>query len=172
MPTTLVGANVSGRPNFITIAHAGLMGTGCITLSVNKMHYTNAGIKQNKTFSVNIPSTDMVEKADYCGLVSGKDTDKAELFETFYGRLGTAPMIQECPINMECRLIQTIDFPNHDGFIGKIVETYCDNECLIDGVVDFSKVRPILLVRNDESYWKLGERFAKAWNVGKQLRTP
>jgi len=169
MPTTLVGANVNGKPNYITIAHAGLMSAGCIALSINKVRYTNAGIKENESFSVNIPSVEMVKETDYCGLVSGKDVDKAELFETFYGKLGTAPMIQECPINMECRLIQTIDFPKHYGFIGEIVETYCDEQCLTEGVVDFSKVQPILLVRNDQSYWKLGDRFAKAWDVGKQL---
>jgi flavin reductase (DIM6/NTAB) family NADH-FMN oxidoreductase RutF len=139
---------------------------------MNKVRYTNAGIKANKAFSVNIPSADMVEETDYCGLVSGEDVDKAKLFGTFYGELKTAPMIEKCPLNMECRLIQTLDFPKHYGFIGQIVETYCDEQCLKDGTVDFSKVQPILLVRNDKSYWRLGERFAKAWNVGKGFKDP
>jgi flavin reductase (DIM6/NTAB) family NADH-FMN oxidoreductase RutF len=79
-------------------------------------------------------------------------------------------MIAECPINMECRLIQSVDFPRHDIFIGEIVETYCDERCVTDGVVDFSKVQPILFVMNDKSYWKLGERLARAWHVGKELK--
>ncbi len=89
--------------------------------------------------------------------------DKAELFEIFYGRLQTAPMITKCLLNMECRLIQTIDFPKHDVFIGEIVETYCDEEYLTEGIVDFSKIQPMLFVMNDRGYWKLGEKFAKAW---------
>jgi flavin reductase (DIM6/NTAB) family NADH-FMN oxidoreductase RutF len=170
MPTTLVGATVEGKPTFITIAHVGIMDLGSVSLGMNKIHYTNAGIKENGTFSVNIPSIEMVKETDYCGLVSAKNVDKGDLFEIFYGRLKTAPMIAECPINMECRLIQTVDFPRHDIFVGEIVETYCDESCLSDGVVDFSKVQPILFVMNDKSYWKLGERLARAWHVGKGLR--
>ena len=170
LPTTLVGANVEGKPNYITIAHVGIMDLGSVSLGMHKSHYTNAGIKVNKTFSVNIPSIEMVKETDYCGIVSGKKADKAKLFETFYGNLETAPMIKGCPINMECKLIKTVDFPNHDVFVGEVVETYCDEECLTDGIVDFSKIRPILFVMNDRSYWKLGERFAKAWNIGNELK--
>lgn len=155
MPTTLVGANVNGKPNYITMAHVGIMDPGSVSLGMNKVHYTNAGIKENGAFSVNIPSLEMVKETDYCGLVSGKHVNKSQLFETFYGKLGTAPMIKECPINLECRLIQTVDFPRHDVFVGEVVEAYCDEQYLTDGVVDFSKVQPILFVMNDRSYWKL-----------------
>jgi flavin reductase (DIM6/NTAB) family NADH-FMN oxidoreductase RutF len=170
LPTTLIGANVNEKPNVIAIAHVGIMDLGSVSLGVAKAHYTNKGIKENKTFSVNIPSENMVEKTDYCGLVSGREVNKGELFKTFYGKLRTAPMIEECPINMECELIKTVDFPNHDIFIGRIVETYCDDGVLENGVVDFSKVKPILFVMNDRSYWKLGSRLARAWNVGKKFK--
>jgi flavin reductase (DIM6/NTAB) family NADH-FMN oxidoreductase RutF len=170
MPTTLVGAMVEGKPTFITIAHVGIMDLGSVSLGMNKMHYTNAGIKESGTFSVNIPTVEMVKEADYCGLVSGKNVDKAALFEVFYGNLKTAPMIEECPINMECRLVQTVDFPRHDIFIGEIVEAYCEERCLTEGIVDFSKVQPILFAMNDKSYWKLGERLARAWHVGKGFK--
>ena len=171
-PTTLVGANINGKPNYITVAHVGIMNQVYISLSFSKKRYTNAGIMENRTFSVNIPSIGMVEKTDYCGLVSGKDIDKAKLFETFYGKLGTAPMIKECPVNMECRLVQTIDFQERNIFIGEIVETYCDGECLTEDVVDLSKVQPILFVMIDRSYWKLGQQFAKAWSIGKKVKNP
>jgi len=171
LPTTLVGALVNGKPNYITIAHGGVMDLGSISLGMGKAHYTNAGIKASQTFSVNIPSAKMVKETDYCGLVSGKSEDKAVLFKTFYGKLKTAPMIEQCAINMECELIKTIDFPNHDVFVGRIAATYCDETVLTHGIVDFEKVQPILFVMNDRSYWKLGSRFADAWNVGKTLKT-
>jgi flavin reductase (DIM6/NTAB) family NADH-FMN oxidoreductase RutF len=170
LPTTLVGANVKGQPTYITIAHVGIMDLGSISLGISKTHYTNSGIKENRTFSVNIPSVEMIQKTDYCGLVSGRDVNKASLFETFYGLLKTAPMIKECPINMECELFKIVDFPNHDVFIGKIVKTYCDDTVLEEGVVNFAKVEPILFVMNDGSYWNLGKRLAKAWNEGKKLQ--
>ena len=170
LPTTIVGAMVNGKPNYITIAHVGIMDMSSVSLGMNKNHYTNAGIKTNGTFSVNIPSVKMVKETDYCGLFSGKVKDKTALFKTFYGKLKTAPMIEECTVNMECELIKTVDFPAHDIFVGKVAATYCDDCVLTDGEVDFGKVRPILFVMNDRSYYKLGEKFSKAWDVGKELR--
>jgi flavin reductase (DIM6/NTAB) family NADH-FMN oxidoreductase RutF len=167
LPTTIVGANVGGKPNYITIAHVGVMAMDHISISMNKRHYTNAGITENGTFSVNIPSVEMVEMTDYFGLVSGRDVDKAALVETFYGELQTAPMIRSCPLNMECQLVRTIDFARHDVFIGHVMATYCDETCLIDEVVDLARVAPILFAMTDRSYWGLGERFARAWDVGK-----
>jgi flavin reductase (DIM6/NTAB) family NADH-FMN oxidoreductase RutF len=170
LPTTLVGALVDGKPNYITIAHVGIMDPGSVSLGMNKTHYTNAGIKANGTFSVNIPSVKLVKETDYCGLVSGKTEDKAVCFKTFFGKLKTAPMIEECAVNMECELIKTVDFPNHDIFMGKVAATYCDESVLTDGVVDFGKVQPLLFVMNDRSYWKLGAKLAKAWAIGKELK--
>lgn len=169
LPTTLVGALVNGKPNYITIAHVGIMDMGSVSLGMSKIHYTNEGIKENGTFSINIPSVKMVRKTDYCGLVSGKTENKADMFKTFFGKLKSAPMIEECAVNMECELIKTVDFPNHDVFVGKIVNTYCDQSVLIDGSVDVGKLQPILFVMNDRSYWSLGKKIAKAWNVGKEL---
>jgi flavin reductase (DIM6/NTAB) family NADH-FMN oxidoreductase RutF len=116
LPATLVGANVYGKPNYVTIAHVGIMDLTSVSLGMGKAHYTNAGIKATGTFSINIPSVKMVKETDYCGLVSGNKKDKAAFFKTFYGKLKTAPMIEECPINMECELMKTVDFPNHDVF--------------------------------------------------------
>lgn len=169
LPTVLVGALVNGKPNYITIAHVGIMDLESVSLGMNKRHYTNAGIKTNKTFSINLPSTTMIKETDHCGLVSGKDHNKGDMFKTFYGILKTAPMIEQCSINMECELIKTVDFPNHDVFIGKIVNTYCDEAVLNYGEVDIEKVQPILFVMNDRSYYGLGKKLAKAWNIGKEL---
>jgi flavin reductase (DIM6/NTAB) family NADH-FMN oxidoreductase RutF len=170
LPTTLVGATVDGKPNYIAIAHVGVMALKHVSLSMNKRHYTNAGIAAHGTFSVNIPSVEMVARTDYCGLVSGAKVDKSALFESFYGALETAPMIAECPLNMACQLVKTVDMGTHDVFIGEVVEIYCDEACLVDGVVDFARVNPILFVMNDRSYWQIGERFAKAWQAGKALQ--
>ena len=78
-------------------------------------------------------------------------------------------MIEQCSLNMEFELIKTVDFPNHNIFMGKIVATYCDDAVLAEGVVDFEKVQPILFVMNDRSYWTLGKKIAKAWDAGKEL---
>jgi hypothetical protein len=66
-------------------------------VSLKETHYTTTGIKASGFFSVNLPSPDLAEKTDFCGVVSGKTTDKSELFTSFYDESGRAPMIQECP---------------------------------------------------------------------------
>jgi len=172
-PTTIVGAIVEGKPNFITIAHIGIVNHAkpfMISLSMGKPHYTNAGIKENKAFSVNIPSEDSVIATDYVGLVSGKKTDKSDVFDIFYGRLETAPMIRECPLNMECKLFDVYDTPTHDLFIGEIVETYAEESVLKDGKVNLGSVKPLLFDMSSVRYWSIGQTVAKCWNVGKKMK--
>lgn len=172
-PTTIVGAVVNGKPNFLTIAHIGIVNHAkpyLISVSLAKGHYTNAGIKENKAFSVNIPSQNLVMETDYVGIVSGKKTDKSGVFEIFYGELGNAPLIKACPLNMECRLYDTYDTPTHDLFIGEIVETYADEAVLSHGKVDITKVKPLLFDMNSIKYWSLGDAVANCWNIGKKLK--
>jgi len=167
MPVILLGSNIKGKPNYTTIAHVGILDYDHISLSVAKIHYTNKGIEENKTFSVNIPHTGQFKEVDYCGMVSVKKRDKARLFTTFYGVTETAPMIQECPINMEFQLDQILDMPQHNVIIGKLVETYCDEACIKDEEIDYAKVDPLLYI---SGYWKLGQRFSDAFKPGKELK--
>ena len=170
MPVTLVGATVNGKPNFITIAHVGIMTHSCISLGMGKVHYTNAGIKENKTFSVNVPSESLVRETDYCGIVTGKRKDKSVLFDLFYGDLKTAPMIKECPVNMACKLHDIVDFQTHDVFVGEIMETYVDDAVMTDNQLDMSKVHPLLFDMISKKYWALGNPVAKCWSIGKELK--
>jgi flavin reductase (DIM6/NTAB) family NADH-FMN oxidoreductase RutF len=172
-PTTILGAIVEGKPNFITIAHIGIVNHAkpyLISFSLAKVHYTNAGIRENKAFSVNIPSENLVVETDYAGLVSGKKTDKSDLFETFSGELEFAPMIKACPLNMECKLYDTYDTPTHDLFIGEIVQTYADEAVLTEGKVDLAKLKPLLFDMSSVKYWSVGEAVAGCWSIGKQLK--
>lgn len=166
--TVLVGANVNGRPNYEAIAWGGILGMKHIYIASNTVHYSNAGIKENKSFSVNIPSASLVKKTDFCGIYSGKNNDKSSIFKNFYGELGTAPMIEECSINMECELSETFIIEDHEVFIGRIKETYCNEEYMINGKIDLKKVNPLLFSFHDSSYWSLGESIAKSWSIGKK----
>jgi flavin reductase (DIM6/NTAB) family NADH-FMN oxidoreductase RutF len=172
-PVTIVGALVNGKVNFLNVAHVGILNAGAphlISLGMGKTHYTNDGIREQRTFSVNIPSQDQMVQADYVGLVSGARTDKSAVFETFFGELKTAPLIQGCPLSMECRLFDTYELKTHDIFIGEIVATYADEDVLLDGKVDLSKVRPLLFDMSSVQYWSLGQPVGKCWNAGKQYK--
>ncbi|MFX1258077.1 MAG: flavin reductase family protein [Promethearchaeota archaeon] len=173
MPTTIVGANVNGKPNFLTVAYCGIIESNppMIVISLGKSHYTNDGIKDNKTFSVNIPSVDMVEVTDYIGIHSGKKVDKSDVFNVFYGNLETAPMIKKAPLNLECKLVKIVDLPvKHDVFVGEIVQTHINEECLTNGVPDIMKINPIIYAPKLQSYLKVGDIIGKAWKIGKNYK--
>lgn len=166
---TIVGTVVNEKPNWITISHVGIMTFGVISLGMGKKHYSNAGIHQNKTFSVNIPSMEQRVVTDYVGIVSGEKVDKSQTFTTFTGELENAPMILECPVCMECRLVKTVDFPTHDVFMGEVVQTHVNSEVLDGKKIDFAKVRPLLFDFQKVNYWALGEPVGKAWSDGRAM---
>ena len=171
--TTVLGCKVNGKENYITIAHVGIMNHGTpqyLSFGISKTHFSNQGIIENKAFSVNIPDRKLMVETDYVGIVTGKNTDKSIVFESFYGESENAPLIKNCPVSMECRLYKTLDFETHDIFIGEIVETYADESVLTDGKIDISKVDPLLFDMSSIKYWSLGEQAGSAWNAGKQMK--
>ena len=158
MPVVLVGTQVEGKDNFMTVGWCARANASppMILCGIGNHHYTPKGIAETKTFSINIPSSDLLEKTDYCGLVSGEKTDKSRVFDVFYGSLKTAPMITECPVNLECRLLKTVPLPTNTLFIGEIVGAYADSRVIKDGKPDFPEINPLLLTMPDNRYWSLG----------------
>jgi flavin reductase (DIM6/NTAB) family NADH-FMN oxidoreductase RutF len=167
--TAIVGATVEGRPNFATVAHLGIASLKSVTLGMGKSHLTNAGIREHRTFSVNLPSEPQVEITDYLGMTSGAKVDKSVLFTVSYGELETAPLIDETPVSMECRLLEHVELPTHDLFVGEIVATYADVGVLTNGHIDIARLRPLLFDMASKRYWSLGEPVARCWSVGKDF---
>ncbi|MFX1394557.1 MAG: flavin reductase family protein [Promethearchaeota archaeon] len=173
MPIVLVGAKVNDKPNFVTIAFCGSLQykPPMLVISSGKNHYTNIGIKENKTFSVNIPSIDMVAVTDYIGVMSGNQIDKSNLFDVFYGELETAPMISEAPVNHECKVAKIIDLNGTNEFIiGEIVQTYVNEEYISKGKPDIQKIQPIVFSGFEANYMKVGDVLAKAYKVGRDYK--
>jgi len=168
MPVTLIGANVRGKPNFMAAAWITRANASppMLAVSLNKPRLTAEGIRENRTFSVNFPDTKLVEETDFCGLQSGRDVDKSKIFEIFYGRLKNAPMIQECPLSIECELKEVVSLPTNDLFIGEIVGAFSEERYYSEGKLDARKLDPLLLTMPDNSYWSLGEYIGKAWSMG------
>jgi flavin reductase (DIM6/NTAB) family NADH-FMN oxidoreductase RutF len=169
MPVVLVGANVKGKANFCTLAWVTMMEDEppLIGLMMGKKRRTKDGMLENGTFSVNIPSASMVRATDYCGIRTGARTDKSQVFDIFYGELGTAPMISEAPITAECRLKEIVLFHGTDLIIGEVNEVYADKKVMSKGKVDLGKVDPLLYALGGGPYFSLGPKVAKAFSVGK-----
>lgn len=160
LPIVLVGALVNGRPNYLVIGYIAPFNFGKhIFFSLLKKRYTSIGIHEHKTFSVSIPTENLLAEVNLCGSKSGREIDKSKIFGTFYGELKTAPMIQECPINIECEVTEILDYDPNEGIIGKVVKSYVDPQFLIEDKLDWRKVHPILWATGgDFNYYKLGER--------------
>lgn len=164
-PTVLVGADVNGRPNYVTIGACGVVSLKpVLCISLKNTHYTTLGVKENGYFSVNIPSSDLVQKTDYCGKVSGHRTDKSNVFTSFYDDLGKAPMIIECSMNFLCKVIQCIPIFDFEMFLGEIVAVYANQQCLTNGKPDPLKVNPMILMGN--SYCDLGQIIGTVFKEG------
>jgi flavin reductase (DIM6/NTAB) family NADH-FMN oxidoreductase RutF len=173
-PTLLVGANVDGRANFMTVGGGGVADAGPPMIGVPIRHhqYTLKGILQNMSFSVNTPSVDQVAETDYCGIVSGARVDKVKAcgFRVFYGELQTAPMIEQCPMNLECKVVHVLNLGTHAFVIGEVKGTFISEECLADGRPDVAKMRPMTFNLESSEYSTIGEFVARAFHVGREFK--
>lgn len=172
MPAVLVGAIVEGKPNFMPAAFVGITNykPPIIACGLSPTHYTSEGIVTSKCFSINLPSAELVEAVDWCGLTSGRKTDKSATFSVTPGDVTGAPLVDECRLTAECRLLQTVPFAVDTVFFGEVVAVYVDDTALAGGAPDWQKVAPMLFTFPDSGYWRLGERVAQAWSVGKGFK--
>lgn len=172
MPMVLVGAVVDGKANFMAVGWVARVNFKPPLLAIALgPHHTNAGIDQHKAFSINIPDVPLIQKTDYCGLVSGSKVDKSGLFNVFYGKLDKAPLIEECPVCMSCALYDVVKLPTNTLFIGEPREVFTEERFLTDGRLDIKKMNPFTLTMPDNRYWSVGETIGKAWSVGKRSKT-
>ena len=175
MPTLLLGANVDGTPNFMAAAACGIANgePPMFSVAIRPQRYTYKGITQNETFSVNLPSIGLVRETDYCGIASGSKVDKTTVckFEVFYGKLGNAPLIKQCPLSLECRVVHILGLGSHSLVIGTIEETHVSEDCLTDGMPDSKKIKPFFYSQDGGGqYQGFGEVLGKAFGIGRELK--
>lgn len=145
------------------------MSPNLMVVSFNPLRHTYKGIKEHKVFSINIPGINLVTKTDWCALTSGKKTDKSTTFDVFYGENKNAPMIQECLLCAECKLIQEVSLADHELVIGEVINTYIEEDCLTNQHPDTQKIKPFVFTMPENHYWANGKILGKAWNIGKNL---
>jgi flavin reductase (DIM6/NTAB) family NADH-FMN oxidoreductase RutF len=163
-PVVLVTSQgLESKPNIITIAWTGVVNSRppMIGIAIQPIRYSHGLIRQSGEFGVNIPNSDLLRAIDYCGFVSGKDTDKfaATGLTPLSARKIRAPMIKECPVNLECVLRHFITLGMHDLFIGEIVNIQVDEQVLDGkGDLDSSLLKPVTYFPQPADYWSLGDK--------------
>jgi len=118
-----------------------------IGISLRKDRYSLELIRESKEFTVNIPSADLFREVDYCGLVSGRKRDKFKDLNLtpVDGTKVSAPIIKECPYNMECMVKQEIVLGDWVLILAEIVETHLDEDKVDPSNranINISKVKP------------------------------
>jgi flavin reductase (DIM6/NTAB) family NADH-FMN oxidoreductase RutF len=169
VPTVLVGAMVDGKPNYLAVGFVSGVNIKppVIAVSLNRKHHTVRGLLEQGTFSVNVPSETHMRATDYCGLASGRTADKSGIFTTFFGELGTAPMIEDFPIVCECRYTgQRVDFAMDTVFFGEVVRSYVDRDLYRKGEpADILRINP-LMTGLDRQYRLAGRAVGKSFSIG------
>lgn len=177
LPTTLVVTGTLEKANIVTIAWVSLLTSNPPTLgiSVGQKGFSGAEIKRNKEFTVNIASTNIMVESDFCGITSGKDVDK--FMKTGLTKLPSkvikTPIIKECPLNLECKLIDSAIVGSTNHFIGEIVETHIDTDKLQDtqnpGSILVNDFDPLIYISGVREYRKVGAKIGDAYKIGMKL---
>ena len=175
VPAALIVSGEQNSYNIITISWTGIVSSTppALEISIHKKRYSLELIKKTKEFSVNIPSADKYIETDYCGIVSGKDTDKFSdtKFTAIKSNIINTPIIKECPLNLECKVIREIEIGDYTMFIAEIVETHVDIDKFGDNdKIDIKKLNPLVYCASIREYWTIGEKLGNGFNCGKVLK--
>jgi flavin reductase (DIM6/NTAB) family NADH-FMN oxidoreductase RutF len=176
-PVLVVGTyGPDGKANMMTAAWGGIACSKppCVSVSLREATLTYHNIQQAGAFTVNFPSERHYRQADYVGIVSGRDFDKFK--ETgltpVESKLVHAPIVEEFPYALECRLVRQVELGLHTMFVGEIVGIVAEGEVLSSNQLpDIEKVRPILWGSfGTMAYYGVGQKLGNAFSVGKELR--
>jgi len=131
-----------------------------IGISIRPDRYSYACVKRSKEFVINLPSEEMVRKVDACGVLSGKGTDKFSLmgWKQVPAQKVKPPLIDECPVQMECKVKEIISLGSHGLFLSEIVALHVKEEVQKEkGRIDITQVLPMVFCPGANEYWNLGK---------------
>ena len=171
MPVLIVGTyDENGTPNAMNAAWGGIYDTNQVMVCLADDHKTTENIKKTGAFTVSFATAKTVIPCDYVGIVSANNTpDKFSRagFHAVKSAYVNAPVIEELPMTVECRLMKF----NEDGIcIGEIINVSADESILDEkGKIDAKKLAPIIYDSVTHAYWSLGERVGQAFSDGKQI---
>ena len=165
VPAVMVSCRREGeKPNIITVAWAGTICSdpAMVSISVRKERYSHDIIKDSGEFVVNLTTRKLCYATDYCGVKSGRNTDKfADMHLTPQQSVKIdAPAIKESPVNIECKVKDIIELGSHDMFIAEVVAVNVD-EKLLDSKGALRLQDADLIAYSHGQYYTLGDNIGK-----------
>ena len=176
-PTWVVGTyDASGVANAMTAAWGGICCSKppSVCVSLREATYTYGAIVAREAFTVNVPSADQVQLADYLGVASGRDADKLAVAGLTAVRAEhvDAPRIDDFPLCLECALIHTVEIGLHTLFVGEIRDVVADESILNEkGRPSIEKLNPPIFSTGEAAYYDIGAPLGPAFEIGKTLQT-
>jgi flavin reductase (DIM6/NTAB) family NADH-FMN oxidoreductase RutF len=149
-----------GRANIITLGEVFNLSIGepvIVGIAIAKPRYSHELISRSGEFVVNLPTAGMIEQVDRCGSVSGREVDKFSAFglTPLPAEKVAPPLIAECPVNLECRLLDVQESGDHDLFRGEVLAQHADESVLDDrGRIRVEKLDVLCYLHGE--YWSLG----------------
>jgi len=175
LPAVMVSSGTVEKPNVMTVAWTGIINTqpSKTYISVRKSRYSYDLIKNSGSFVINLVPSTLVKACDFCGVRSGKDTDKFKLCNlTAEASFSVdAPSIAECPLSLECRVTEIIELGSHDMFLADIVSVAVKQD-LIDQNGRLALEKAGLLAYVHGEYFTLGKKIGSFGYSVKKKRKP
>lgn len=153
VPVVMVSCGDMKESNITTIAWTGVINSEppMIYVSIRPTRKSYEIIKRTREFVINIPDDKLVWEADFCGTKSGKDIDKFEeaKLTKIKAQNIDVPLIEECPINLECKLLEIKELGSHSMFIAEVVAVNCDEKYILDnGDIDYKNANLLTYAGN------------------------
>lgn len=162
LPVVLVStADKAGNDDIITVAWAGTVcsSPAMVSISVRKERFSHHMLMESGEFVINLTTEALARATDYCGVRSGRDTDKWQdmhLTREKAQQVGV-PMIAEAPVNIECRVKEVKELGSHDMFLAEVVAVHADEQYMdAKGKFDLSRANPIVYSHGE--YYALGKK--------------
>jgi flavin reductase (DIM6/NTAB) family NADH-FMN oxidoreductase RutF len=174
-PTTLISSvDENGSLNIMTASWAGVVSKTPPTMAISLHHKRKSyrNICFNREFVVNMVPAKLAVEADYCGLRSGADVDKlaATGLTTSAADIVSVPVVNEAPLNLECRLTLEVPLGDYRLLIAEILEVHADQTAVLEnGRLDATVFDPLVYLGGVREYWSLGEKRANAYSAGLKL---
>lgn len=175
LPVVMVtAADEEGHDNIVTVAWAGTVCTNppMVSISLRPERYSYPMIKETGEFVINLTTEKLAFATDYCGVKSGRDVDKfkeAKLTREPAAHVG-APMIQESPVSIECRVRERKDYGSHSVFLADVLAVHVDTQYMDEkGKFDLAKAQPIVYSHGE--YYGLGKKLGTfGYSIKKQRK--
>ena len=165
LPVVLVTvSDGAGTDNVLTVAWAGTVCTNpaMVSVSVRPERYSYDILKKSGEFVINLTTEKLAFATDFCGVRSGRDMDKFKKMNltNIPASVVKVPMIQESPVNIECRVTQVLPLGSHDLFLANVVAVHADESYMDEkGRFDLEKAKPIVYSHGD--YFGTGKKLGK-----------